>query len=804
MDNLRLDVIFAWRTLSKNPLLSVLAILILALGIGATGVAFSFVDAFLLRPLPFAEPERLVHVWATDQRLGWDQARVSLPTFRDWQEQSTVFEGLAAFNYTEENLTGTGRAGEAPERIAAGRTSANVLAVLGVEPALGRGFLPGEDQPGAAPVALVSHRFWQQRLGGDAGALGRTLRFDDTEYTMVGVMPPEFLFPLPVTQVWLPRTLDAERFGRDQHFLQVVGRLRPGVTPAAAQVGMETVNARLRETWPELMEHRGVRVAPLRESLNFASEIIEPMSLVLLLASGFVLLIVCANLANLMLSRAVGRSREVSIRLAVGAERGRLIRQLLTESALLALAGGALGVLLANWGARWLDGLIPPDLYRVGSFELDAGGLAFALAASLASAVAFGLVPALRASGVHVLDGLAEGRSGTLGKKTHRLHGALVVAQIALALVLLAGCSLAIRSFDNIRRVDPGFEADRGLSMKMLLPSSRYDSDERIRAFHREVVDRVAALPGVEAAAFVDFLPLNHETRGATFTIEGRGEEETPRTSVVEVTSDYFGVMGIPVLQGRAFGAGDADGPDPVIVNQATASRYWPDGGAVGQRLRLAEEGRDLTVVGVVADSRHSGLDDHGLVQLYLPQVRDPGRYLRLLVRGAADPGALVDGVRREVWSVDPRLPVTEVRTLAAVVEEFLLPQWSMALMLGVVGLAALVLASLGIYGVMAFFVGQRRRELAVHMALGARRADVLRLVVLRGMKLAAIGVGLGLAAAAGMQQLIASLLFQVASVDPISFIFVPVFLAAVAAAACLVPARRAARVDPMNVLRYE
>lgn len=807
MEILRHDLRYALRSLVKSPLFSLVAIAILALGIGTNSGAFTFVNAFLLRPLPFADPGRLIHVWETDQLSG-QLDRTSLPTFRDWQEQSELIAEMAVFNYTSGNLTGIGGArSETPERLPVGRVSANVFELLGVEPIRGRGFLAGEDLPGAAPVAVLSHRFWQDRMNAEAAAVGKTVRFDDTTYTVVGIMPPEFVFPLPITEVWLPHVLDEGRHPRDDRYLQVVGRLRPGATRSEAQSELDAIAGRLEAAYPTQMAHRGARVESLRAALNFADEIIDPMSVVLLLATLFVLLIVCANLVHLMLARAAGRQRELSVRLALGAGRGVLVRQLLAESVLLAVAGGVLGLVLAHWSNRWMESLVPPDLYRVGSFDLDLASLVFTFAVSVACAAFCGLVPAWRIARLDPQEGLKESGSATFSRRSRRSHNLLVTAQVGLALVLLVGSSLMVRSLGNMQRVDPGFEAERVLSLELSLPSVKYGDDERITLFHRQLVSRVAELPGVEAAATVNYLPLNHEAAYPRYDVldQPAPEPEQPRASTLAITPDYFRTMGIPLLEGRAFDDRDnAGAPAVAIVNRALARKHWPDSSALGRRLRLSWGDREMTIVGVVGDTRHLRLDDYGLSQLYLPEEQDPQSYHRLLVRSAGDPTLLANAVRAEVWALDGGLPITEVRTLAEVIETFLLPQWSLAVVLGVLGAGALVLASLGIYGVMALYAGQRRQEVGLRMALGARRSHVLALVLGQGMKLTVIGLAAGLAVAVGMALGLRSFLFQVGIGDPVSFLGIPLVLALVALVACWFPARRAARVDPMAALRYE
>lgn len=803
MDRLLLDVKYALRSLSRRPLFATVTVLVLAFGIGVTTNGFAFVNAFLLRPMPFAEPERLVHVWETDRRFGEQHLRAALPNLLDWRRRATTLEGLAAFNYTAEDLTAVDGAVGEPERIHAARVSADVFDLLGVDAELGRTFRRGEDRPGREPVAVISHRFWRTRFGGDPEVAGRTLSLDGTPYTVVGVMPPDLGFPLPVTDVWATRELDPNRLDRSRRLLQVVGRLAPGASLDDARAELARITEAIAREHPQEMEHRGVSVEPLRAALNFAWELIRGMAVVILLADLFLLAIVCSNLMSLQLSRAVERRREMAIRTALGAWRGRLVRQLLTESLVLALAGGALGLLVASWAAAWTRSAVPPDLYRVGDFGVDGPALLVTLGLSVGCALLFGLVPALRAARGGS-TGLPEQASAAgPGPGGLRLHRVLSVTQVALAVLLLTACGLALHSLDRMRRVDLGFDADRVLTLKVVLPDSRYAEEEARHRFHRGIRERLQALPGVESAATTNFLPLNHESSSALFTVEGRDPGEEPaRANALVVSPGYFRTMGIPLLAGRSFTAADTpDSPTAVVVNRTLAERYWPDGEAVGGRLRFGDA--EAVVVGVVADAVQVDLDDRGLAQLHLSQSQRPGSYLRVLLRTGGDPATLGTEARDAVHALDPALPVTEVRSLARVVEEYAAPQAALSAVLGVLGLVALGLASLGIYGVLAFGVARRRREIAVRMALGARREDVLLTVLRRGVLLVAIGVALGLAAASGAGRVMESFLFEVDAMDPVSFVGVPLVLGAVGLAACWLPARRAARVEPMGVLRH-
>jgi len=803
MTSIGRDLQHAVRLLASNPGMTAVAVLALALGIGAMTVTFSVTNAYLLRPLPFKSPGRLVHLWSTNERQGWSMLRVSVPDFLDWRAQNTSFEDLAAFNYTGDDLTG----GDRPEKISTGRVSANVFEVLGVRPVLGRGFRPGEDAPGRTPVAVLSYRFWQSRFRGDPGILGSTIELNRQPYEIVGVMPADFVFPLPTTQLWTTRELDPGRYGRTDGVVQVVGRLRPDLTPAQAQAEMSGIADRLAKAYPEADTDRGVAIVPLRAALNFGYDIFRLVAVVLGMADLFVLLIACANVASLLLGRALGRRREVAVRTALGATRARLVRQFLMESLVLALAGGAVGVLLAAWGVRAMGSVIPDELYRVGDISIDARALLFSLAATIGTAVVFGLLPALSASRQDPGAAMREnGRSMSSAGGTLRAQSVLVAGEIGVAVMLLVGTALMIHSYENLQHVDPGFDPRHVLTATISLPP-RYDAPEKVAAFHRAVIETVGGVAGVTAAATVDYLPLNHETDITEFTVPGRDVAPTgKRPSAVSLVAspDYFAVMGIPILGGRAFSDADRAGAAPVIVvNQTMARRYFPEGDAVGQTIVL-EDGDRVTIVGVAADAKHDDLAAPAGAQIFFPQAQQPTRYLRVLVRTDGDPLARVGSVTAAVWQVDRDLPFVDIRSLEQVVHEFLLPQTAMSSTLAGLAVGALVLAVVGVYGLMAFFVAQRRPEIGIRVALGASPRNVVAMVMGRGLGLTLAGTATGLLAAVGLAQLMSSLLFGLRPIDSFSFGAVPAILVAVALISCYLPARRAATVDPLVSLKCE
>ncbi len=810
MDALWQDIRYGFRALARTPGLTLAAILILGFGISANTVNFSMANAYLLRQPHFVEPDRLVHVWETNRRQGFDRIRASLANYLDWKTQNQVFSDMAVFNYTGENLIGA----EGPERVQAGRVSANAFDVLGVQPLLGRGFEPGEDQPGRGNVVVLSYRFWQQRYAGKPDALGQTLNLNDRTYTIVGVMPEDFAFPLTITQLWAPRELDPAAYSREQRFLQVAARLKPGVTIEQAQAEMNTIAQRLAAEYPQSNQDSGVSLRPLHQELNFAYDVLSVVLGVLGVAGFFLLLVSCANVANLLMSRALGRLREMAIRAALGASRVRVIRQLLTESVLLALAGGALGVLLAQGSLQGMGGLIPDDIYKVGELGMDGAALFFTGGLCLLTALIFGLAPALQISRPNLTETLKEGTSAAaVGHRRQRLYSLLTVSQVSLSLVLLAGAALIAQAFVQLKNADLGFATKSVLTMQISLPRAGYATDEQRVAFHRQLVQEAGAVPGVLAAATVNYLPLNHETAIAEVLLEpdaapARGQERT--ASSLWVTPDYFQATGIALRKGRAFTDQDHAGAQPVvIVNETLEQRYFPGQDAVGRTVYLKPFGEEklvaAQVVGVARNIRF-GDEFEGVfpLQIYRPQYQDPWSYFRLVARTTGSPTAVAPALRQAVWRVDAKLPIVDVRTMEDVVSESLLPRRVMAVSLMIFAACALALAAVGLYGIVANWVAQRTREIGVRVALGARPADILALVMRQGVMLVGIGVALGLAGSFAVARLLTSILTGLRLLDPLAFLGGPALLLAIALLACYVPARRAMRVSPMEALRYE
>lgn len=810
------DFRFAFRMLRKNPGVTLVVSSVVALGIGAVTAIFSVVNPFLLRPLPYDEPDRLVHLFLSDPQTGYDQGRLSFPQYLDWQAETRSFSELAVYDYMARNLTG---GDSEPEQQIVGRLSSNLLPLLGIVPRLGRAFAPGEDGPGEAGVVILSDELWQRRYGGREDVLGETLHIDGEAHTVVGVMAPRFHFPYPEVKLWVPLPADRERYDRDNHRFLVIGRLAAGVSTGEALAELETVHGRLGEEYPVTDGRYGVSFVPLRQALLFAYDEIRILMVLLMGAVSFVLLIVSANVANILLARAGERSAEVAIRTSLGAARQRLMRQFLTESALLALLGGALGALFAAFGVRLIGNALPEALFRVGALEVDATALAFALGASLVTSLLFGLAPAFRGSRVDLAESLKEGaRSAAGGLRGRRLRGLLVVSQLSLAVVLLAGAFSMVGTATRMRHLDLGFETGQALTMRLVLPSSKYETGEERAAFFDGLTRRLEGLPGVTAAAAVLPLPMSFSTYTVEFEIPGRepsDPDERLSAHEVIVTPRYFDALGIPIRRGRAFddrdrGAG-TDDAGAVVVSESFAERYWPGEDAVGRSLLLelsADRVREATVVGVAGDVRDAPeWQLHGLAgeQIYMPWAQRPYRGGHLVIRAAGgDPASLVPQVRDALRRADPDLPVTEVWTMEEVLAYSVSPLETASRLLAGFAAAALLLAAVGIYGVVAYTTSRRRHEFGVRLALGAGRGSIARLVLRQSAALTAFGVGVGLAASFVLGRVIASQMPVVTAPGVLALAAVAAVLAAAVLAASFLPAHRASRLDPLVALRYE
>jgi len=809
MEDFIQDLRYGLRVLRSKPGFTIVAVLTLALGIGANTAIFSVVNGVLLRPLPYADPDALVMVWQDHTRIeGPIDEWASPDNFFDWRDSNDVFTGIFAIGGFGGTLTGV----DEPEMLNGARVSHDAFRIMGVEPVIGRGFLPSEDNSSGERVAVLGHDLWQRRFEGDEAAIGSSITLNGTPYTIVGVMPPDFAFPLVGGgDVFVPARLDpSNSCGRGCVTLRTMARLQDGVSLEQAQSNMDTLAARLEAEYPEVNEGVGVYLEPLHD------RVVGPVRgglWMLLGAVGFVLLIACANVANLMLARASGRQREVAIRVAMGAGQGRIFRQVLTESLLLAGAGAALGLLFAMWGTDLLVSLMPPGSPRFDEIRVDGAALAFTLSVGVFTGLLFGAIPAFRASkpalGASLKDG---GRGSGAGQGGARLRGALVIAEVALAITLLIGGALMARSFTTLLDVDPGFDADNLLTQQIFLPGATYD-DTAIVTFVDDVVARTAALPGVSAVGVISTLPMGGNNADSAFVIEGKPRQEGERTPVAwerPVTPGYLEAMKMRLADGRWIDDTDhSRAPLVVMLNEAAARRYWGVDDPVGARVAFdrdveTSELRWREVVGVVVDTKHFGLDQDERPAMYFPFTQTPGPFMSLVLRSAGDPISLARSVQAEIWELDGDLAVSGVATMRDVIATTVaVPRLLMSVLAAFAG-AAMLLAAIGIYGVMSYSVGQRTQEIGVRMALGAETGDVLKLVVGRGLVLMLLGVAIGMAASLLLSRFLESLLFGVSTRDPLTFVVVPVGLMLVALAASYVPALRAARVDPIVALRND
>jgi putative ABC transport system permease protein len=802
MEHLWQDLRYGARMLIKNPGFSVVAVIALALGIGANTAIFSVVNTVLLRPLPYQEPDRLMAVRSYNVPKHPDFA-VSPGDFLDWQKQSQLFQGLAAYRTSSYNLL----IGSEPERIRAARVTAGLITMLGINPLHGRDFMAEEDQENSGRVAIISYGLWQRRFAADPGVLGQAMTLNANLYTIIGVMPPGFKFPQSDIDIWTPMAFDADdRQSHGAHFISVLGRLNPGVTVAQAQSEMDAIAAHLREQYADTNTGWYIHVVPM---LDFAVAKIKPALLVLLGAVAFVLLIACANVANLLLARAAARQKEIAIRTAMGARRWRIVRQLLTESVLLALVGGVLGVLLAVWGIDALLALAPENLPRIKDVAIDRYALLFTFAVTIITGVAFGLVPALQASKPNLNETLKDtGRGTTGGRRRQMVRSVLVVVEVALALVLLVGGGLMLRSFARLMQVDPGFNPTHVLTVNVTLPGKKYPQEPQQAAFYKQLVDNLGTLPGVQAVSGANTLIIVSDFV-LGFSVQGRppaNPGEMTVTNYYAVTPDYFKAMDIQLLRGRVFAEADnADAQRVALINETMAKRYFPDEDPIGKYISVTNGPETWRqIVGVVADVKQSGLDQETPAQTYEPFWQAPGTFMTLIVRSDSTPAALSAAIRSEVLKLDKEQPISNVKTMEQVLADSVAQQRFSMLLLAVFAVVALTLAAVGLYGVMAYSVTQRTHELGIRMALGASSRDVLRLVMGQSLLLTMIGVAIGLVAAFFLTQLMASLLFGVTATDPLTFAGIAVLQMLVALAASFVPARRALKVDPMIALRYE
>jgi putative ABC transport system permease protein len=814
METLWQDFRYGIRMLIKKPGFTAVAVLTLAFGIGANTAIFSVVNAILLRPLPYKNPDQIVMVWGTNPGgFGWrGKTGFSAPSFLDYQQQNQVFERMATFNGAGFTLTGAGH----PENIRGGLVTAEFFDVLAVQPILGRAFLPEEAQPGRDHVAVLNYNLWRRRFGSDPNIIGQTIRLDATPYIVIGVLPQGFDFSIPdyfeSRDLWLPNVLPRDNSERSHKYLSVIARLKPGVMLRRAEQDTSVITERLAREYPRETGF-GVKLTPLREQIVGD---IRPVLLLLFGAAGFVLLIACANVANLQLARASTRQKEIAIRTALGASRGRLLRQLLTESVLLALIGGAMGLLLALWGIELLTRLGPAGVPQGTVVRVDSTVLAYSLALSLITGILFGLAPALQPTPKRLSESLKEGgRNSAAGESGLRLRRLLTVSEVALSMILLMGAGLLIRSFVGLLQVNPGFETRNTLTARFDLPKYSYPEATKQAAFYTQVMERIKALPGVTAIGATDELPPTMGRHTNTFSIEGRAPIDQSNQSLAVqdrlTTADYFRAMGIPLIAGRVFSDTDDGSATPVaLINQTFAHRFFPNENPIGQHLRFGSVNPWITIVGIVGDVRGFGLDKQPNSEIYLPYQQqkflpyNPLPRMHLVVRAAGDPNGIAAAVLGSVRELDKDLPLPQARTMETVLAASIAERRANMLLLGVFALIALILAGVGIYGVISYSVAQRTQELGIRMALGAQSLDVITLVVRNGMRLVLMGIAIGLTGAFALRRVLSNLLFGVSATDPLTLAVVALLLMVVALLACYVPARRAARVDPMVALRYE
>jgi len=803
------DVRYGLRMLAKNPAFTAIAVLALALGIGANSAIFSVVDAILLRPLPYKNPDQLVMIWEEATHLGFPKDTPPVANFIDWREQASVFTGMSATAERSFNLTGVGE----PERLDGRRVSANVFDVLGVRPIIGRTFVPEEDKPGTK-VVLLNESLWKRRFNSDPGVIGRAITLNNESYTVLGVMPHSVRLPTSGKwhdQVWVPIAFSSEEAAnRGAHYLSVIARLKPNVTLEQARAEMKTIAARLAQQYPDFNARRGAVVNPLHEEI--VGNMKAPLW-ILLGAVAFVLLIACANVANLLLARAAVRQKEIALRLALGADRLRLTKQLLVESMMLSLLGGAVGLGFAYAGLRVLTRFIPPDLANADTIAIDGKVLLFTLLIALVTGLIFGLAPASQASHFNLNETLNEGgRDSGAGVRGKRLRNALVMAEVAVSVVLLIGAGLLINSFAHLRSLDPGFRADHLLALQVDLSQVNYPDTARRITFLDEVVRRVQALPGVRSVAVAGNLPFTYNGDSTIIAVEGIPDppmDQWPDVIFRTLGSGYFSTMGIPLVRGRDFNDQDTlDTPRGVIISEKTAKYYWPNQDPIGKHLKLGATNDDVpwnSVIGVVKDVRQNDFIAEPKMQMYFnyKQMKETAPNA-LIVRTSVDPLTLAIPVRNAIWSVNKDQPVANIDSMEHIVAEAVARQRFSMLLLAIFAGLALVLAAVGIYGVMSYTVAQQTREIGIRIALGAKRRDVLAMTVKQGLRLVGLGLVIGLPSAFILTRVMSSLLFGISAADPITFLSISLVVLAVALLASYIPALRATKVDPMIALRAQ
>jgi putative ABC transport system permease protein len=807
------DLRYSLRMLSKTPGFTSVAIITLALGIGANTAMFSMVDGVLMRPLPFKDPQQLYTLWERNLKMGYEQNPPAAGNFRDWRNHSTVFEQLAAFDASRTfNFAGTGT----PERVDGATVSSSLFELLGVKPGLGRTFSPEEDQPGRDRVVILGYGLWRRRFNADPSIVGKTVSIDGKDCTVIGVMPAGFQFPgntgtildiftAPAAQLWMPLALTDQQWSeRSSHYLQVIARLKPAVTLAQAQTEMNSIEQQLVSAYPK--DYIGTDV----NFVSLHSQVVGSYRTSLLVLFGAVvavLLICCANVANLYLAQAASRQKEMAVRFVMGAGRFRLIRQLVTESLLLATVGGALGILLAYWAIRFLKLILPDTLPNADLIHINLPALIFTLVATVATGLLFGLLPAIQASRADLTDSLKKSERGLEGVQHNRLRSLLVVSEVALALVLLVGTGLLLRSFVRLQEVSLGFVPEHVLTMQVSLSEVRYPDPQKA-VFFTQLLEKIRALPGVESAGAIGHLPLGGKIESYDLQIEGHAplpnEYANPDNHVVE--PGYFEAMKIALLNGRYFDSRDtANSPPAIIINEAAAHNLFPNENPLGKRLKLGFNNFSGEIVGVVANTKHLTLEYPPVEEVYVSYSQAPfWGTMALTVRTASAPLALAPAVREVVLSIDKDQPVSKIRTMDDVLDGSVSAPRFRTILLALFGVAALFLGAIGIFGLVSYSVTQRTREIGIRMALGAAQPQVMKLALGQGLKLTLIGLAIGLVGSIGVTRLLSSMLYEVRPTDPLTFAGVTLVLAAIALLATYIPARRAVKVDPNVALRYE
>ena len=800
MPNLQQDLKYGVRTLVKRPSFTAVVILTLALSICAITIVFSLVNALLLRSLPYSNPDQLVNVWSVFKSN--NKAYASAANFREWQERNKSFQSLAAYDSLKSNLTG----GDGPEAVDVALFTANMFPLLTVKPVQGRTFTTEEEQPGNNKVAIISDGLWQRRFGADASVIGKPMVLDGDNYTVIGIMPPNFSFP-EKSDVWIPLSFVPEELAdRGYHHLAVVGRLKTGVELRQAQIEMSALADEQARQYPNENAGRGMRLVTFQE--NLVGDIRKPLW-ILSFAVFLVLLIACVNIANLQLSRATRRQKEIAIRLGLGASRRRLIQQLLTESLLLSIVGGALGLIFAYWGLKAITTVGPANIPRLSEVRIDARVVLFTLAVSLVTAIVSGLKPALQATKPEINDWLKEGqRSGGDQSSGKRARNWLVVTEMALALILLVGAGLLIKSFLKMWQLQPGFNPNNVLTMAISPSPPKYNNRRDLVSLCQRLSEQLQSTPGVEAVGVVNQLPFSGRNLGLNFSVIGRAaprSEETATANFRLVSPGYLKAMGIPLKRGRDFSDHDTRDSSPVaLINEALAKQYFPNQDAIGKQLSIEGQQTPREIVGIIGDVKQIKLDAEGRAEIYVPFYQLAVPSMNIVVRTNTDPAAMTRNVLQQIAVVDPDQPVFQMKTMDEYLNASMAQRRLSTILLGAFAALALVLAAIGVYGVMSYLVSQRTHEIGIRMALGAKRVDILKLIVGQGIWLCFLGIAFGVAAALLLTRIMTSLLYGISASDPLTYIGISLLLGVIALLACLIPARRAIKVDPIIALRYE